>query len=77
MQERYARKNEAVELRKAFNALDLKRDGKLDAYELGQMFNKLGHSLKKVLQALSLCCALILPSQIRSTALLSRLTAAV
>ncbi|KAK9798938.1 hypothetical protein WJX73_002688 [Symbiochloris irregularis] len=45
--ERYARKNEAVELRRAFDVLDLKRDGKLDAYELGQMFNKLGHSLKK------------------------------
>lgn len=37
-----------MELRRAFDRLDLKRDGKLDAHELGQMFNKLGHSLKKV-----------------------------
>ena len=48
LQERFARKNEAVELRRAFDALDFKRDGKLDAQELGQLFNKLGHSLRKV-----------------------------
>ena len=48
LQERFARKNEAVELRKAFDALDSKRDGKLDAHELGQLFHRLGHSLRKV-----------------------------
>ena len=47
MQERYARKNEADELRRAFELLDSKHDGRLDAQELSQLFSKLGHPVKK------------------------------
>jgi calmodulin len=45
--ERYARKNEAEDLTRAFNALDRKGDGKLDAEELQALFNVLGHKPKR------------------------------
>jgi calmodulin len=45
--ERYARKNEAEDLTRAFNALDRKGDGKLDAEELQALFNALGHKPKR------------------------------
>eukprot|EP00877_Chromochloris_zofingiensis_P013655 jgi/Chrzof1/8543/Cz03g15030.t1 len=41
--ERYARKNEAEDLKRAFNALDKKADGKLDPEELEEVFVDLGH----------------------------------
>ena len=49
MQERFARKNEVVELRRAFDLLDSRKDGHIDAEELGEFFQRLGHKLKKVL----------------------------
>eukprot|EP00879_Flechtneria_rotunda_P008116 GHRR01008501.1.p1 GENE.GHRR01008501.1~~GHRR01008501.1.p1 ORF type:complete len:190 (+),score=47.52 GHRR01008501.1:243-812(+) len=45
--ERYARKNEAEDLKRAFNALDRKGDGKLDPEELNQVFVTLGHKPKR------------------------------
>lgn len=48
MQERFARKNEVTDLRRAFELLDSKRDGHIDAEELGEYFQRLGHKLKKV-----------------------------
>jgi Ca2+-binding EF-hand superfamily protein len=48
MQERFARKNEAADLRRAFDTMDKKHDGKLDAEELNQLFVALGHKTKKV-----------------------------
>ena len=49
MQERYARKNEANELRRAFETLDCKKDGRVDAAELAEVFQRLGHKAKNVL----------------------------
>lgn len=48
MKERFARKNEVVDLRRAFEMLDSKRDGHVDAEELGEYFARLGHKQKKV-----------------------------
>ena len=47
-QERYSRKTEAADLQRAFTILDSKRDGKIDASELGQLFRRLGHKFTKV-----------------------------
>ena len=46
-QERFARKNEAAELRRAFDALDSKGDGRLDAEELGRVLARLNHKARK------------------------------
>jgi hypothetical protein len=45
--ERYARKNEAADLKRAFNALDAKGDGKVDVEELNALFVGLGHKPKR------------------------------
>jgi calmodulin len=45
--ERYARKNEAADLKRAFNALDTKGDGKIDPEELNQVFQTLGHKPRR------------------------------
>ncbi|KAF8055671.1 CMD1 [Scenedesmus sp. PABB004] len=45
--ERYARKNEAEDLRRAFTALDSKADGQLDPEELHAVFSSLGHKPKR------------------------------
>lgn len=45
--ERYARKNEAEDLRRAFAALDRKGDGRIDAEELSQAFASLGYRAKR------------------------------
>eukprot|EP00899_Mesostigma_viride_P006627 jgi/Mesvir1/15966/Mv08280-RA.1 len=45
--ERFAKKNEAEDLRRAFEKLDLKADGKIDADELNDVFTKLGHKTKR------------------------------
>lgn len=47
MQERYAKKNETEELRRAFEIMDSKKDGKVDAEELSALFTQLGHKCKK------------------------------
>ena len=47
MQERYARKNEAADLRRAFELLDSKHDGHIDAEELRDIFEKMNHKVKK------------------------------
>ena len=47
-QERFARKNEAAELKRAFDAIDGKKDGKIDQDELGRLFIKLGHTTRLV-----------------------------
>lgn len=46
-QERYAKKNETEELRRAFEIMDSKKDGKVDAEELSTLFAQLGHKCKK------------------------------
>lgn len=43
LQIRYARKHEEVELRKAFDQIDFKRDDMIDAEELEQLFDMMGH----------------------------------
>lgn len=48
LQERFAKKSEADDLRRAFDKLDSKGDGKIDAEEIAAMFNKLGHKAKRV-----------------------------
>ena len=48
MQEKYSRKTEAADLQRAFTILDSKRDGKIDASELGQLFKRLGYKFTKV-----------------------------
>lgn len=45
--ERYARKNEAADLKRAFNVLDSKGDGKIDPDELNQVFQTLGHKPRR------------------------------
>ncbi|GMH32255.1 hypothetical protein BSKO_00089 [Bryopsis sp. KO-2023] len=45
--ERFARKNEADDLRRAFQTLDKKRDQRIDADELNQVFMALGHKTKR------------------------------
>ncbi|KAK9806945.1 hypothetical protein WJX72_008320 [[Myrmecia] bisecta] len=45
--ERFARKNEAADLKRAFDKLDAKTDGKIDTEELNELFLKLGHKTKK------------------------------
>lgn len=45
--ERYARKNEAADLKRAFNVLDSKGDGKIDPEELNQVFQTLGHKPRR------------------------------
>ena len=47
VQERYARKNEAADLRRAFEFLDSKHDGHIDAEELRDIFEKMNHKVKK------------------------------
>ena len=47
MQERFARKNEGAELRRAFDTLDSKSDGRLDAEELGRVLARLNHKARK------------------------------
>jgi Ca2+-binding EF-hand superfamily protein len=47
LQERYARKNEAADLRRAFDLLDIKNDGHIDAEELAETFSRLRHKIKK------------------------------
>jgi calmodulin len=46
-QERYAKKNETEELRRAFELMDTKGDGKVDGEELSGLFARLGHKCKK------------------------------
>lgn len=53
MQERYSRKTEAAELRRAFTILDAKGDDRIDADELGRLFRRLGHKEKRVRPACS------------------------
>ena len=48
VQERFARKNEAAELHRAFNTLDRNHDGIIDADELNALFLDMGHKAKKV-----------------------------
>lgn len=48
MQERFSRKSEAADLKRAFTLLDAKGDGRIDAAELSLIFQKLGHKEKKV-----------------------------
>ena len=48
MQERFARKNEAAELHRAFTTLDRNHDGIIDADELNALFLDMGHKAKKV-----------------------------
>ncbi len=48
VQERFARKNEAAELHRAFNTLDRNHDGLIDANELNALFLDMGHKAKKV-----------------------------
>lgn len=45
--ERYARKNEAEDLRRAFAFLDRKGDGRIDPEELNTVFAALGHRPKR------------------------------
>lgn len=45
--ERYAKKNEAEDLKRAFDKLDVHRDGKIDAEEINQVFLSLGHKCKR------------------------------
>ena len=47
-QERYSRKTEAADLRRAFTILDAKKDDRVDAEELAQLFRRLGHKEKRV-----------------------------
>ena len=54
MQERYARKNEAADLRRAFEILDSKHDGHIDAEELRDIFEKMNHKVKRVTFSFSL-----------------------
>ena len=46
-QERFARKNEGAELRRAFDTLDSRGDGRLDAEELGRVLARLNHKARK------------------------------
>ena len=45
--ERFARKNEEDDLRRAFDVLDRKKDGLIDEDDLSQVFMSLGHRTKK------------------------------
>lgn len=45
--EKYAKKNEAEDLRRAFDTLDTKGDGKIDSEELNAVFVRLGHKTKR------------------------------
>ena len=45
--ERFARKNEEDDLRRAFDFLDRKKDGVIDEDDLSQVFMSLGHKTKK------------------------------
>jgi calmodulin len=45
--ERFARKNEEDDLRRAFEFLDRKKDGLIDEDDLNQVFMSLGHKTKK------------------------------
>jgi len=45
--ERFAKKNEAVDLRRAFDKLDSKGDGKIDTDELVRFFTIMGYKAKK------------------------------
>jgi len=45
--ERFAKKNEAEDLRRAFEKLDTKSDGKIDCEELNTVFQMLNHKTKK------------------------------
>lgn len=49
LQERFAKKNEASDLLRAFHDMDTKKDNKIDADELMQLFARLGHKLKRVM----------------------------
>mmetsp|Transcript_1464 Transcript_1464/g.4989 ORF Transcript_1464/g.4989 Transcript_1464/m.4989 type:complete len:184 (-) Transcript_1464:201-752(-) len=44
--ERYAKKNEAEDLKRAFDKLDVNHDQKIDADEISQVFASLGHRCK-------------------------------
>lgn len=45
--ERYARKNEGEELERAFKLIDSKKDGKIDASEIEELFKQLKHTPKR------------------------------
>ena len=45
--ERFARKNEEDDLRRAFDVLDCKKDGVIDEEDLNHVFTSLGHRTKK------------------------------
>mmetsp|Transcript_33345 Transcript_33345/g.40313 ORF Transcript_33345/g.40313 Transcript_33345/m.40313 type:complete len:188 (-) Transcript_33345:676-1239(-) len=46
--ERFAKKNEAEDLRRAFDKLDSKGDGKIDSEELNKYFTQMGYKAKKM-----------------------------
>lgn len=48
LQERFSRKSAAADLRRAFTLLDTKGDGRIDAAELGLLFQRLRHKERKV-----------------------------
>jgi Ca2+-binding EF-hand superfamily protein len=48
LQERFAKKNEASDLLRAFHVIDTKKDDKVDSGELNQLFARLGHKIKRV-----------------------------
>jgi calmodulin len=45
--ERFARKNEADDLKRAFEFLDRRKDGVIDEEDLSQVFTSLGHKTRK------------------------------
>ncbi|CAG9464559.1 unnamed protein product [Pedinophyceae sp. YPF-701] len=45
--ERYAKQNEGEQLRRAFDKIDNKKDGKIDAQEIADLFKDLGHRCAK------------------------------
>jgi len=47
LQERYAKQNEGEQLRRAFDIIDKKGDGKIDAQEIADLFKDLGHRCGK------------------------------
>ena len=53
LQERFARKNEAAELHRAFTSLDRNHDGVIDSDELNALFLDMGHKAKKVSASLA------------------------
>ena len=72
-QERYSRKTEATDLRRAFTLLDSKGDNRVDAEELAQLFHRLGHKERKVGESLLLRGAAGDPMAVHDIACTSRM----